>query len=238
MNLRTLPYLVALWAVGVACQPSKKEESAEASSDDAMELEDSDAGHTDAAPMAAAASAVANANLASESTLLEKGASGELVAQILAKRPFLTMKDFDLLVSEHMDAESKEIFYGNVFVPFNINTAEEDDFKLIPGVGDRMAHEFEEYRPYSKLSQFRKEIGKYVDEAEVTRFEQYVFVPVELNSASEEDILALPGLGDRMAHEFEEYRPYKDMAQFRKEMGKYVDDAELRRLERLVYLEK
>ena len=39
-----------------------------------------------------------------------------------------------------------------------------------------------------------------------------------------------------MAHEFEEYRPYKNLSQFRKEIGKYVDDKELMRLERLVYL--
>ena len=48
---------------------------------------------------------------------------------------------------------------------------------------------------------------------------------------------ALPGVGDRMAHEFEEYRPYKNMEQFRKEISKYVDKKELARLERLVYLQ-
>ena len=118
----------------------------------------------------------------------------------------------------------------------NLNTTPEEDFKVIPGVGDRMAHEFEEYRPYSSIAQFRTEIGKYVDEEEVARYEQYVFVPVELNSASEETMKALPGVGDRMAHEFDEYRPYSNMAQFRKEIGKYVDDKELERLARLVYI--
>jgi hypothetical protein len=33
-----------------------------------------------------------------------------------------------------------------------------------------------------------------------------------------------------MLHEFEEYRPYTSMAQFRREIGKYVDDEELERL--------
>ena len=37
-----------------------------------------------------------------------------------------------------------------------------------------MAHEFEEYRPYTDLDQFRREIGKYVDEGEVARLERYV----------------------------------------------------------------
>jgi DNA uptake protein ComE-like DNA-binding protein len=130
----------------------------------------------------------------------------------------------------------KEALYAQLFVPLNLNTTPKNDFKMIPGVGDRMAHEFDEYRPYKSIKQFRKEIGKYVDSTEVARYEQYVFVPVELNTASEEDIKALPGVGNRMAHEFEEYRPYTSMAQFRKEIGKYVDDKELQRLERLVYL--
>ena len=42
------------------------------------------------------------------------------------------------------------------------------------GVGERMAHEFEEYRPYRNMEQFRREIGKYVDDAKVAQFERYV----------------------------------------------------------------
>lgn len=146
------------------------------------------------------------------------------------------MMDLHNLLKAEMDSTALVTLYGKVFVPMNLNTTAEADFKIIPGVGDRMAHEFEEYRPYTKIQQFRKEIGKYVDEEEVARLEQYIFVPVELNTASEEDILALPGVGERMAHEFDEYRPYKNIEQFRKEIGKYVDDKELARLERFVYL--
>ena len=47
----------------------------------------------------------------------------------------------------------------------NINTASQADFLgTIPGSGNRMVHEFEEYRPYKSILQFRKEIGKYVDQ--------------------------------------------------------------------------
>ena len=177
---------------------------------------------------------VLNANLASETDLNGLGLSSELVTQIIEKRPFLDMNDLD-----HMfEGQDKELLYSKIFVPFNLNTTAEDDFKIIPGVGDRMAHEFEEYRPYTSVLQFKKEIGKYVDEVEVARYLNYVFVPVELNTASENDIKALPGVGNRMAHEFEEYRPYNSLAQFRKEIGKYVDDKELSRLERFVYLKK
>jgi DNA uptake protein ComE-like DNA-binding protein len=79
-------------------------------------------------------------------------------------------------------------------------------------------------------------MGKYVDDAEVARLEQFVFVPIELNTATDEEILSIPGVGDRMLHEFKEYRPYKSMEQFNREIGKYVDDDELARLARYVYL--
>ena len=175
---------------------------------------------------------VLNANLATESDLVALGLSEEVVQKLLAARPFLSMADFNSII----ELENTEELFKKIFVPFNLNTTEEKDFKMIPGVGDKMAHEFEEYRPYTSILQFKREIGKYVDEQEVARYLDYVFVPVELNTSSEDDIKALPGIGKKMTHEFLEYRPYKNLAQFRKEIGKYVDDKELTRLERLVYL--
>ena len=175
---------------------------------------------------------VLNANLATESDLVALGLSEEVVQKLLAARPFLSIADFNSII----ELENTEELFKKIFVPFNLNTTEEKDFKMIPGVGDKMAHEFEEYRPYTSILQFKREIGKYVDEQEVARYLDYVFVPVELNTSLEDDIKALPGIGKKMTHEFLEYRPYKNLAQFRKEIGKYVDDKELSRLERFVYL--
>jgi hypothetical protein len=36
--------------------------------------------------------------------------------------------------------------------------------------------------------------------------------------------------------EFKEYRPYKNIEQFRREMGKYWNEREVARLERYVYV--
>ena len=69
---------------------------------------------------------------------------------------------------------------------------------------------------------------------ELARLEQFVFVPVKLNTATDEDILTIPGLGNRMLREFKEYRPYTVIAQFDREIGKYVDDGEVARLRRYV----
>ena len=46
----------------------------------------------------------------------------------------------------------------------------------VPNLGNRMLHEFKEYRPYKAIEQFRREIGKYVSKDEVARLERYVVV--------------------------------------------------------------
>ena len=214
----------------VAC---KSEKEAETTEETATEQTESMTDAAAAKESKSEAATVLNANLATKEDLFSSGIDEDLVNTIIENRPFLTAMDFDAVVGDQVN---KEELYKIIFVPFNLNTAAQEDFKIIPGVGDKMAHEFDEYRPYTSVAQFKKEIGKYVDEDQVAYYLNYVFVPVELNSASESDIKALPGVGNKMAHEFEEYRPYTSMAQFRKEIGKYVDDKELARLERFVYL--
>ena len=61
-------------------------------------------------------------------------------------------------------------------VPININTATDAEILAIPGMGPRMLREFKEYRPYTSIEQFRREIGKYVDKKEVARLEQYIVI--------------------------------------------------------------
>ena len=157
-----------------------------------------------------------------------------LVKGILERRPFLSSLDLNAYLSQSLSAEQLTELYGKLFVSLNLNNASSEEILLVPGAGRRMAHEFDEYRPYKALVQFRKQIGKYVEDTEVARLEQYIFIPIDLNTASDEVLLTIPGLGRRMLHEFKEYRPYRSMEQFRKQIGKYVDDKEVARLERYV----
>ncbi len=180
---------------------------------------------------------VLDANTASEKQLLSvPGLTPPIVKAILGSRPFLTMADFDAVLAKSLNQEQRIESYRRVFVQINLNTASDEEILLIPGLGPRLLGEFTEYRPYRALAQFRREIGKYVDGKEVARLEQYVFVPINLNTASDADILSIPGVGQRMLTEFKEYRPYKALQQFRREIGKYVDDKEVARLERYVTL--
>ncbi len=177
-------------------------------------------------------------NIAGEKELLAlPHMNAELVKSLVENRPFLSMTDLNAFLSKSLKPEQLTILYGKLFLHLNLNTAPEAEILMIPGVGKRLAHEFEEYRPFKSFTQFRKEIGKYVDEKEVARLEQYVFVPINLNTASDEDILSIPGSGKRVLHEFKEYRPYKNIEQFRREMGKYWNAKEVARLERYITLE-
>jgi DNA uptake protein ComE-like DNA-binding protein len=191
-----------------------------------------DTGHSQAGQ-----SQLVNPDLASEKEILAlPHMTAALAKSIMEQRPFLSMADLNTLLSKMLSKDQLAELYGKMFVQINLNTAAPNEILLIPGVGSRMSHEFQEYRPYKTIAQFRKEIGKYVDQKEVARLEQYVFVPIPLNSASDDDILTIPGLGKRMLREFKEYRPYKNMEQFRKEIGKYVDKKEVARLEKYVTL--
>jgi DNA uptake protein ComE-like DNA-binding protein len=179
-----------------------------------------------------------NPNLASRDELLAlPGFTDDVADAVIEGRPHLSMLAVDGLLDGLLGDGEREALYGRFFLPINLNDTSEEEILLVPGVGGRMAYEFQEYSPYAHLAEFRREIGKYVDDEEVARLEQYVFVPLGLNSASDEDILTIPGLGQRMLREFKEYRPYTNIGQFRREMGKYVDDGEVARLERYVLVD-
>ena len=180
---------------------------------------------------------VLNPNLADEGELagvahLDEGLAGSIVDA----RPLASSLELDALLSSLSEEQRAEV-YAELFLPLNLNTASGDEIMLIPGMNNRMTHEFEEYRPYTSLEQFRREIGKYVDDAEVARLEQYVFVPLNLNAATRDDFATVPGASNRMVREFLEYQPYSDMDHFRREIGKYVDEDEVGRFERYMTLD-
>ncbi len=160
----------------------------------------------------------------------------DLASSIVSGRPYLTAKQLDNVLAVTLSEGDRKKVYQSMFRQINLNDADRDEIMLIPDMSSRMAHEFEEYRPYTSLEQFRREIGKYVDADEVARLEQYVFIPLDLNTATSEDFMTIPGMSSRMVHEFEEYRPYTSMEQFRREIGKYVNEDEVARLESYVVL--
>ena len=182
---------------------------------------------------------IVDVNTAAEKDLLAlPQMTPAIVKGIIEKRPFANIVELNAyLTSQSLTPAQLNELYGKAFIHMNLNTGTKEEILLIPGAGNRMVREFAEYRPWKTWGQFDKEIGKYVGQAETDRLKQYVFIPVNLNTASDEDILSIPGAGPRMVREFKEYRPWKTKEQFEKEIGKYVGAKETARLWRYVVIQ-
>jgi DNA uptake protein ComE-like DNA-binding protein len=110
----------------------------------------------------------------------------------------------------------------------NLNTASANDFlAAIPGMGNKMVHEFEEYRPYRSIQQFRREIGKYVSPEQVAEYEKYVFVPIAVNEADAATLQQIPGLDANETQALITARPFASNDAFLSKLAGSVSEAEL-----------
>jgi DNA uptake protein ComE-like DNA-binding protein len=125
----------------------------------------------------APASGLGNPNSVTREQLLTiPGIDAALADAIIAGRPYSDNRALNRVLSTRLSADQRKAVYARLWIPIDLNTATGEEILLIPGVGARMRHEFEEYRPYTDIARFRREIGKYVDNAEVARLEQYVTI--------------------------------------------------------------
>jgi DNA uptake protein ComE-like DNA-binding protein len=119
----------------------------------------------------------------------------------------------------------------------NPNTADKDELQALPNVDDEIAQAIIDGRPYLSAIDLDAALSGVMDDEQRATLYTRLFRTIDLNNASEAEILLIPGMSKKMAHEFLEYRPYKSMEQFRREIGKYVDDDEIARLESYVTLD-
>lgn len=80
------------------------------------------------------------------------------------------------------------------WVKYNMNVITNDQILSIPGAPQQMTREFAEYRPWTTIGQFRKEIGKYVGADVVAGYEQYIFVPIDPKNPDADTFQQLPGV--------------------------------------------
>lgn len=160
-------------ALALAACSSGAEDAAETTDQEMMAETAADDAATDGSDMASAT--VLDANSADADQLAGvAGVSPELAQSIVDGRPYASVTDLNTMLRETLSDGDAETVLTSVFVPVDLNTGTEEEIRLIPGMTDRMVHEFEEYRPYADMSVFDREIGKYVDEAEVARFRNYI----------------------------------------------------------------
>jgi DNA uptake protein ComE-like DNA-binding protein len=113
-------------------------------------------------------------------------------------------------------------------IKLNLNTATAEEFMAgVPGMTNRMVREFMEYRPYVSIQQFRREIGKYVDQAQVTEYELYVFVPIDVNNSDAATLQQISGLDATEAEGLIAKRPFASNEAFLTELMPFVSEIEL-----------
>lgn len=144
---------------------------------------------------------------------------------LVAKRPFLSIVDLNaFLIAQGLTADQAMAVYPKAFVHINLNTATAEEIILVPGAGRRMVREFPEYRPWKTWAQFEREIGKYLGRGDVgaenaRKLAQYTFIPMNANTASDADLMTVPGATQAWATKFKAGRPYKTAADIAKVAG-------------------
>jgi len=110
----------------------------------------------------------------------------------------------------------------------NLNTATSDQLlSTIPGFGSRMVREFQEYRPYDSIQQFRQQIGKYVDHAQVAEYEKYIYVPIAINASDSATLQQIPGLDSTEVDALIAARPYASADAFLTKLSTFVSADQL-----------
>lgn len=167
------------------------------------------------------------------------------IAQALREaRPVLGPIPMDsLLGAKGLSRSQRTELFGKMFVHVDVNRGTDAEIMLIPGVDAAKLAAIKSKRPWKNFADFQAEVGKATSAAEAARLEQYFFIPIDLNTFTNDimDTFASIGVGTaRWKREFAEYRPWTSQEQFEREIGKYVraNPAEVKRLWRYVIINK
>ena len=166
------PLAIALTIAAAACAEGSREGDRTADTTPAVATES-----TTAAGSAETSGAFLDPNTATREKLLAlPGMDSAAVSALESGRQYQNMTAVDRALASHLSETERDSVYTRLWTPIDLNTATDQEILLIPGVGNRMLHEFKEYRPYNSMDRFRREIGKYVDSTEVARLERYVTI--------------------------------------------------------------
>lgn len=116
------------------------------------------------------------------------------------------------------------------------NTTAEAEIATMPHMTAALAKDLVAARPFANATAYDAFLAPKLTKEQRTELYARLWVHIDLNSASREEIALIPGMGPRMTREFLEYRPYASMAVFRREIGKYVPAEEVARLEQYTFV--
>src|SRR5262245_56148844 len=99
------------------------------------------------------------------------------------------------------------------------NVASEQALTALPHMTPAIVKVLVETRPFMSATDLNAFLlAQKLTAQQAQDFFGKAFVHVNLNTASRDEILLIPGAGARMAREFAEYRPWRAWAQFDKEI--------------------
>jgi DNA uptake protein ComE-like DNA-binding protein len=119
---------------------------------------------------------------------------------------------------------------------FDPNLATEQQLLGLPHLNAALVKTILEKRPFLNMVDLNAVLSPTLSKEQLAQLYPVLWVHINLNTASRAEIMLVPGMTSRMAYEFEEYRPYRALAQFHREMRKYVDENETSRLESYVFV--
>ena len=134
-------------------------------------------------------------------------------------------------------AEPKPVGVSDSLI--NINTVDPYQLAGVEVLTDAVQDALLLNRPYETPRDLHAVVSKNADAPLQLMIYKKLFVPVNANSAEEADIKLVPSVltPKKLAHEVDEYRPYADMDQFKRELGKYMKPAEIDALSQYFFVE-
>ena len=119
----------------------------------------------------------------------------------------------------------------------DINTASEKDLSSLPHMTSESVKAIMDVRPFESIVALNRVLlSQGLTPKQTGEVYAKAFVQINLNTATREEIMLIPGAGRKMSHEFAEYRPWRNWAQFGKEIGKYVGKVETARLAQYCFI--
>lgn len=136
--------------------------------------------------------------------------------------------------SDSADFAEPEPAVASRFLDPNIATAAA--ITALPGMSDAVTLAVIAGRPYASMMALDRVLARHLAEQWRDSVYTRLWIPLDLNTASSDEIMLIPGVDARKRLDLEEYRPYDGIDEFRRDVGEQLGATEAARIERYVRL--
>lgn len=114
------------------------------------------------------------------------------------------------------------------------NLATAAALNALPGMSDSVTLAVIAGRPYGSMLALDRVLARHLSAQWRDSVYMRAWLPLDLNTASSDEIMLIPGVDTRLRYELEEYRPYDGIEEFRRDIGEQLGPEEAARLERYI----